>query len=160
MLHTVHKLSCLHLHCMSTIWRPGGWTRNVLASGVPIYSKGSLDVMLLPGGLVRLRCDAMDRTIASVTLELKVDDIGISRTTCTVELIQKVSTKAKEHRQYGILGGCVVGCPLSRREKARRCSKVIIWFPVSIPSARVERFGPDPPLSRPCRINTKSKHQY
>ena len=27
--------------------------------------------------------------------------------------------EAKEHRPSGILGGSVVGCPLSRREKAR-----------------------------------------
>ncbi len=42
--------------------------------------------------------------------------------------------------------------------KLDRCSKVIIGFPVSIPSALVKHGGPDPPLS-PCRINTKSEHQ-
>ncbi len=42
-------------------------------------------------------------------------------------------------------------------EKLDRCSKVIIGFPVSTPSALVKRGGPAPPLS-PCRINTKSKH--
>ena len=47
--------------------------------------------------------------------------------------------KAKEHRPYGILGGCVVGCPLSRRGKLDRWRKVIIGFPVSIPSALVNR---------------------
>ena len=36
--------------------------------------------------------------------------------------------------------GSAVGCPLSKRGKAKdRCSKVIIGFPVSIPSALVKR---------------------
>ena len=51
--------------------------------------------------------------------------------------------KAKEYRLYGILGGSAVGCPLSKpsveRKKLDSCSKVIIGFPVSIPSALVKR---------------------
>ena len=64
--------------------------------------------------------------------------------------------KAKHHRPSGILG--VVGCPLSRREKARPLFEGHYRVPVSIPGALIKRRGPDPPLS-PCRINTKSKHQ-
>ena len=46
--------------------------------------------------------------------------------------------KAKEHRRSGILGEVWWGALSKEGRKLDRCSKVIIGFPVSIPSALVK----------------------
>ena len=58
-----HNAPCLHMHCMSSILCPGGWTRIVFARGMPIYSKGSLVARLL----------LWTAFIASVTLFYKLE---------------------------------------------------------------------------------------
>ncbi len=59
--------------------------------------------------------------------------------------------KAQDHRPSGILGEAWWGALSTEGRKLDRCSKVIIGFPVSIPSALVKqalRHGPLPkPLS-------------
>ncbi len=47
--------------------------------------------------------------------------------------------KAEDHRPSGILGEVWWGALSSEGKKLDRCSKVIIGFPVSIPSALVKR---------------------
>ena len=64
--------------------------------------------------------------------------------------------EAEEHRPYGILGGSVVGCPLSRREKARPLFEGHYRVPNLYPKRSSQALRPGP---FPCRINTKSKHQ-
>ncbi len=67
-------------------------------------------------------------------------------------------SKAKEHRPYGILRGSVVGCPVSRREKARPLFEGHSRVPSLYPKRSSQAVRPGPPLG-PCRINTKSKHR-
>ena len=47
--------------------------------------------------------------------------------------------EAEDHRPYGILGEVWWGAISREGRKLDRCSKVIIGFPVSIPSALVKR---------------------
>ena len=47
--------------------------------------------------------------------------------------------KAKDHRPSGILGEVWWGALSVEGRKLDRCSKVIIGFPVSIPSALIKR---------------------
>ena len=74
--------------CTVQIFLPGGWTRNVLAWGMPIYSKGSLvalrfntvtvlqnhSVGYLGGGGGAYNSESTTST-TSVTLSIKVDNI-------------------------------------------------------------------------------------
>ena len=53
--------------------------------------------------------------------------------------------KAKDHRPHGILGESVVGCPLSRREKARPLFEDYYGVPSLFPKRSSQALRPGPP---------------
>ena len=118
----------LHVHPLL----PVGSTRNVWTRGSPIHANES--VAATGGGTVEPLLECTKGTKGSWTSRPHQES-GFGKASDRV--------KAKEHRPYGILGGSVVGCPSVLHsvegKKLDRCSKVIIGFPVSLPSALVKR---------------------